>query len=130
MNARRKFLNYFSLLGSGILFSNNVLAKPKKDFMIHQVYFWLKNPKRDLKSFIKGCEELIKVDSIKKAYIGQPAVTERRDVVDHSFHVSLTVHFDNIEDHNIYQLAAIHKKFIADHEDKWEKVQVYDTKIQ
>ncbi|WP_186756903.1 Dabb family protein [Echinicola salinicaeni] len=130
MNARRKFLNYFSLLGSGILLSTNTIAKPKKDFMIHQVYFWLKDPEKDMKSFINGCEDLIKIKSIKKAYIGLPAVTERREVVDHSFHVSLTVHFSSLEDHNIYQLAAIHKKFIADHEEKWEKVQVYDTKIQ
>lgn len=129
MNTRRKFINFFALFGTGILLSNRVKSSPSKSQMIHQVYFWLKNPDKDLKSFTKGCKELIKIDSIKKAHIGMPASTEKREVVDNSFHVSLTVYFDSIEDHNAYQIDPNHKTFIQLHEDKWEKVQVYDSKI-
>ncbi|WP_200979451.1 Dabb family protein [Echinicola sp. 20G] len=130
MKTRRKFINGLLILGTGLFASKKVSAHPAKSVLIHQVYFWLKNPKKDLKGFIEGCEKLVKIDSIKKAYIGTPAVTERRDVVDHSFQVSLTVYFDSLEDHNHYQLHEDHKAFIAAHEGKWEKVQVYDTKIK
>ncbi|AWW29171.1 Dabb family protein [Echinicola strongylocentroti] len=130
MKTRRSFLSGIGVLGASIFLPKTVKAAPAKDFMIHQVYFWLKNPEKDMKSFLKGCEDLIKIDSVKKAYIGKPAATSRREVVDHSFHVSLTVQFKNMEDHNIYQIHETHKEFIAKHEDKWEKVQVYDTKIE
>jgi len=130
MNTRRKFINCLTLLGAGILFTKKAKAAPPRSFMIHQVYFWLKNPEKDLNNFIKGCKDLIKIDTIKKAYIGKPAVTERREVVDHSFHVSLTVYFNTIEDHNAYQIDPIHKVFIERHGDKWEKVQVYDSKME
>lgn len=129
MNNRRKFINSLALLGTGMLVSKKSHAHPSKSHMIHQVYFWLKNPKKDLKSFIKGCEKLIKIDTIQKAYIGQPASTENREVVDHSFHVSLTLHFKTLEDHNSYQIDPAHKAFIEKHSDNWEKVQVFDSKI-
>ncbi len=123
MKTRRKFLGSLSALGATVFFSNKTLAAPAKPMLIHQVFFWLKNPEKDMKSMMKGCQDLVKIKNIKKAYIGKPAVTERS-----SFHVSLTLHFDNIEEHNIYQLHEIHKAFIQAHETKWEKVQVYDIK--
>lgn len=131
MKTRRSFLQKLGLAGAGALVVQSAQAEEDRgrSFMIHQVYFWLKDPQNDMKSFMKGCENLIKIDSIQKAYIGVPAATERREVVDHSFHVSLTVHFKSIEDHNIYQFHEDHTKFVADHEDKWKKVQVYDSKI-
>ncbi|AGA80095.1 Dabb family protein [Echinicola vietnamensis] len=130
MKTRRSFLNRLGVIGTSLFLPLSAKAAPAKDLLIHQVYFWLKDPEKDMKSFLKGCEDLIKIDSIKKAYIGKPAATARREAVDHSFHVSLTVHFRTMEDHNIYQIHETHKKFIAKHEEKWKKVQVYDTKIE
>ncbi len=117
------------LLGAGLILSNNIKAESEKSMMIHQVFFWLKNPEKDLKSVKKGCQKLGKIKGVKKAFIGEPAPTEKRPVVDHSFHISLTIHFGNLEDHDHYQTAEIHQKFIAKHEHKWEKVTVFDIEV-
>lgn len=129
MNNRRKFFNRLALFGAGLFLSNKTRANQSQSYMIHQVYFWLKDPEKDIHDFIKGCEKLITIDTIEKAYIGLPAPTEKREVVDHTFHVALTVHFSTLDDHNSYQVAPIHKEFIEQHQDKWEKVKVYDAKL-
>src|SRR6059058_814714 len=94
-----------------------VTALPaNKKWIIHQVFFWLKNPssKDDLHQLLGGLETLKKIKILRGLFIGVPASTERRDVVDHSFHASELMFFDNLEDQKAYQEDPIHKKFIAD----------------
>ena len=95
----------------------------------HHVFFWLKNPhsKDDLNKLIAGLKTLEKIESVKKLYIGVPASTEKRDVVDSSFSVSELMFFDSVEGQNIYQDHPIHKKFVEQCSGLWEKVIVYDS---
>jgi len=50
-------------------------------------------------------------------------------VVDSSFTYCLKVTFDNLEDHDNYQVEAAHKLFIAESSKLWEKVLIYDSEV-
>ena len=97
--------------------------------IIHHVFFWLKNPssKEDLDQLVAGLKTLEKIKTVRKLYIGVPALTEKRDVIDSSFHASELMFFDNIKDQEAYQEDPIHKKFIEECSQLWAKVIVYDV---
>lgn len=103
-------------------------AENKKP-LTHHVFFWLKNrdSKEDLNKLVEGLRTLEKIESVKQLYIGVPASTEQREVVDSSFSASELMFFDNIEGQNIYQHHPIHKKFVEQCAHLWEKVIVYDS---
>lgn len=143
MKNRRKFIKSASLIvaGAGTLgyhvaqSKNRIISihkKSKKGMLQHNVYFWIKEgvSDADKKKFEKGIQNFISaVKEIHKTEIGVPAVTEDRDVVDHSFAYSMFVWFKTMEDHNVYQEHAAHKKFINDFSSLWEKVKVYDSEL-
>lgn len=106
-------------------------AEPWQPGMVHSVFFWLKEDlsDEDKASFLKGCQSLATIETVKACYIGPPSSTEARDVVDNSYGMALLVHFDDIEGQNAYQTDPIHLKFIEDHKDKWTKVVVYDNDV-
>ena len=108
--------------------SPNMEKKNKKQ-VVHHVFFWLKNPnsKEDQQKLIDGLRTLEKIETIKKLHIGIPASTEKRDVVDNSYHVSELMFFDDVEGQNVYQVHPLHKKFIEQCSSLWEKVLVYDS---
>lgn len=95
---------------------------------IHHVYFWLKKPVTgEVKAkFEKALKELVTIETIIDYHLGVPAGTSR-DVIDASYSYSLLVIFKNKEDQDIYQPHPKHQKFIADCQDLWEKVVVYDS---
>jgi len=103
-------------------------AKNKKQ-LVHHVFFWLKNrdSKEDLAKLLEGLRTLEKIETIKKMHIGVPASTEKRDVVDNSYHASELMFFDDTAGQKTYQDHAIHQKFINDCGHLWEKVIVYDS---
>lgn len=97
--------------------------------MLHHVFFWLKNPasEEDKQKLIEGLHGLKQTDTPRSIHIGVPASTPAREVVDHSYHVSLLVTFDNLEDHDRYQDHPAHLEFVEKCSHLWERVQVYDT---
>lgn len=118
-------------LGIGILLNKPLIAaKTVKSMIVHQVFFWLKNPKEDLNAVMQGCKEIGELKSAQGYQVGIPAPTAKRPVIDDSYHIALTVDFNSIADHDLYQEDPIHLKFIADHGEKWEKVQIYDFEVQ
>lgn len=104
-------------------------SEPETKGVIHHVFFWLKNPssKEDLDKLLAGLQTLRKIKQIKKLYIGVPAATEKRDVVDSSYQASELMFFDNLADQKSYQDDPVHQKFIADCSHLWDKVVVYDV---
>jgi hypothetical protein len=102
-----------------------------KPGLIHSVFFWLKEDlsEADEAAFIAGVESLKTIRSIKSCYIGPPAPTEERGVVDNSYSYALIVHFEDVTGQDAYQVDPIHLKFVEDHQDKWTKVVVYDNLI-
>ena len=103
-------------------------TKSESKMLIHQVYFWLKNPE-DSNAHQKlqaGLKKLLTVDTIDSGHIGVPASTEARDVVDHSYAFSYQVRFKSMADHDSYQQDPVHLQFIEECSHLWGRVQVYD----
>jgi adenosyl cobinamide kinase/adenosyl cobinamide phosphate guanylyltransferase len=100
-----------------------------KAYLTHHVFFWLKNPgsKDNLDKLLQGLQTLRKIETVRKIYIGVPASTEVRDVVDSTFSASELLFFDDEAGQKIYQDHPIHRKFVDDCSHLWQKVIVYDT---
>lgn len=130
MASRRKFIASASLLTLGA--TANAMTPPQKKRLVHHVFFWLKNPSStaDRDKLLNGVKGLSRIETIRMLHVGVPASTEKRDVVDNSYHVSELMFFDSVEDQKVYQDHPIHQKFIADHSHLWDKVIVYDTMEQ
>ncbi len=103
-------------------------TKDKKQ-IVHHVFFWLKNPdsKEDLAKLLAGLQTLRKIETIRQINIGVPASTEKREVIDSSYHASELMFFDDLTGQKTYQDHPIHQKFIADCSHLWDKVIVYDS---
>ena len=127
---RRTFVASAVTLGaSAAVTAMPTMEKNAKKLLVHHALFWLKNPdsKEDLAKLLAGLQTLRKIEAIKELHIGVPASTEKRDVVDTSYHASELMFFDGLEDQKTYQDHAIHQKFIADCSHLWERVVVYDS---
>jgi hypothetical protein len=130
---RRNFIETSAkgIAAAGLLVSANSYPGKTNNLdklFIHHVYFWLKKPVTpEIKAkFEKALKELVTIETIVDYHLGIPAVTNR-DVIDGSYSYSLLVTFKNREDQDIYQPHPKHQKFIADCQDLWEKVVVYDS---
>lgn len=115
-------------VGSVTTSMSNMETKDKKQ-IVHHVFFWLKNPdsKEDLAKLLEGLKTLREIETIRMIKIGVPASTEKRPVVDSSYHASELMFFDDLPGQKTYQDHPIHQKFIANCEQLWEKVVVFDS---
>lgn len=105
------------------------MEEQNKKYVTHHVFFWLKDPasKEGLDKLLAGLQTLEKIETVRKIYIGVPASTEIREVVDSSFSASELLFFDDTEGQKIYQDHPIHVKFVEDCSHLWNKVIVYDS---
>ena len=93
---RRKFITLTATLAAGMSASAiTQTANQGKKQVIHHVFFWLKNPnsKEDQQKLLDGLGTLRKIETVKRLYIGVPAETEHRPVVDSSFSASELMFF-------------------------------------
>ena len=118
----------FKLTRSSKLAASLYLRPNKSSMIIHHVFFWLKNPSsiEDRNRLIEGVKTLEKVNTVRQLFVGVPAETEDRSVVDSSYSVSELLFFDDLAGQKTYQDDPIHKKFIEDCGDLWKTVVVYD----
>jgi hypothetical protein len=98
--------------------------------IVHHVFFWLKDPTspEDRDRLIEGIKTLAGIPLIKELYVGVPADTEKRGVVDASWQVSELLFFEDLQAQASYQEHPIHQEFVKNHSHLWEKVIVYDTR--
>lgn len=101
----------------------------KKKMMAHIVYFWAKPDlsAADRLKFEAGMNTLLKIKTVKMGYVGKPAPTTQRDVVDNSYAYSLFLFFDDVKGHDAYQIDPIHLAFIEGNKQFWTKVVIYDS---
>jgi hypothetical protein len=94
----------------------------------HMALFWLKNPNsaQDRAMLAQGLETLRAIPQVRTLHIGMPALTEDRDVVDHSYDLSESMSFASLADQAAYQTHSIHQAFIARCGHLWARVLVYD----
>jgi len=97
--------------------------------LVHTVYFWLK-PELTVAQradFRRGVESLGGIKAVEKIYVGTPAATEKRPIIDASYAVALTVLCKDVAAHDAYQVDPIHLAFIEKFKACWTRVQIYDA---
>lgn len=97
--------------------------------LVHTVLFWLK---KDLDAaqradFRKGVESLQEIGSAEAVYVGTPAETPERPVIDARYDICLTVILKDISAHDAYQADPIHLEFIETYKTYWSEVKIYDA---
>ncbi|MDR6942155.1 Dabb family protein [Mucilaginibacter pocheonensis] len=97
--------------------------------IVHHVLFWLKaDTNADQRTeFRKGLQSLQGIEVIKTLHIGTPVTAIDRPVVDTSYTFSLTVFFDDLAAHDVYQEHPLHKAFLEQFRVFFEKVVIYDA---
>jgi len=94
----------------------------------HIVVFWLKEDLSGAQrsAFREGLDSLKTIESARGVYIGAPAKTGDRPVIDKSYSLALTVLFDTIQDHDAYQVHPFHQAFLKNFGSFWSRVLIYD----
>ena len=97
--------------------------------LVHTVYFWLKPEltAQQRAQFRQGVESLGGIKAVEKMYVGTPAKTEKRPIIDDSYSVALTVICKYISGHDAYQVDPIHLAFVNNFKTFWNRVQIYDA---
>ena len=95
---------------------------------VHAVYFWLKDnlSASEKDAFQLGVKSLTTIKSVRQAYTGVPAPTDRA-VIDRTYSFALVAVFANQRDHDAYQTDPIHDRFRTECGDFWTKVVIYDS---
>lgn len=97
--------------------------------LVHTVYFWLKPELTTAQraEFRAGVESLAGIAAVEAIYVGTPAATQKRPVIDDSYSVALTVLCHDLAAHDAYQVDPIHLAFINTFKAFWNRVQIYDA---
>ncbi|OUW15642.1 MAG: hypothetical protein CBD18_08590 [Opitutales bacterium TMED158] len=98
--------------------------------LVHTVFFTFteSSDEADVQACADDARNLLgKIETVKALYIGSPADTEIRPVSVRDFDLCLTVIFDSIADHDVYQTHPLHDEFIANNKEHWGKVSVCDA---
>lgn len=127
---RRKFIVAAAALGAGTAVSAMPhTRKENKKQLAHHVFFWLKNGDSiaDRDKLIEGVKTLTKIETVRELHVGVLASTEKRPVVDTTWHVSELIFFNDVQEQNIYQNHPVHLEFVKNYSHLWDKVVVYDA---
>jgi len=94
----------------------------------HHVLFWLKadTTTEQKDAFKRGLQSLKDIEVVKTIHIGTPAPIERA-VVDTTYTFSLVLFFEDLAAHDVYQIHSIHKAFLDEFRELFEKVVIYDA---
>jgi hypothetical protein len=100
--------------------------------LAHNVYFTLKDNSAAAKEkMVAACKKYLSQHPGTVFFAaGVLAEDLKRDVNIRDFDVALHVIFDSKEAHDRYQEAALHKQFIAENKENWEKVSVFDSVVR
>jgi hypothetical protein len=114
--SRRTFVTVAPLVGARIAAPAEAATRGTARQLIHQVYFWLKNPqsKSDVARLIAGLRTLRDIPTVRELHIGTPAATEQGGGVDSSYKVSLLAFFDSFVDEKAYEEHPLHQQFLRD----------------
>jgi len=94
----------------------------------HHVLFWLKADTTDEQktAFLGGLKTLENIEGVKTFHVGTPSPIERA-VVDTTYTFSLILFFEDLAAHDVYQVHPIHKAFLEEFRNLFEKVIIYDA---
>jgi hypothetical protein len=94
----------------------------------HHVLFWLKADMsvEEKQAFRNSLHSLAGIEVVKNLHVGVPAAIERA-VVDTTYTFSLTLFFEDLNAHNVYQVHPLHEAFLDGFRSYFEKVIIYDA---
>ena len=98
--------------------------------LVHTVLFYLRpglTPGQREEFRRDGLESLRPITSLAAYYVGQPAASPPRPVVDASYDFAITAVFADLAAHDAYQADPVHLAFVAHFKDRWQRVQIYDA---
>lgn len=97
--------------------------------LVHVVLFWLKDDLSDTQrsAFKAGLERLTTIEAAETAYVGTPAATLERPVIDTSYDYCLTVIAKDVAAHDAYQVDPRHLAFLESFKPFWTQVKIYDA---
>ena len=97
--------------------------------LVHTVYFWLKPELTEAQraDFRRGVESLAAIKAVERLYVGVPARTLKRPIIDASYSLMLTVVCKDVAGHDAYQVDPIHTAFVGRFKTLWARVQIYDA---
>lgn len=98
--------------------------------MEHHVYFWLKEEHKnaaDIAVFEQALTDLYEISEISGGTWGKSAPTPARPVTDKTFDYAISMHFDSVGKHDLYQVHPDHDVFIDNFKPWWEKVLIMDV---
>ena len=95
---------------------------------IHSVYFWLRDDlsEEEHDRFVRLVNSLKTIDSVRYAWVGRPAATDR-PVIERSYSYSLTTVFDDDAAQDAYQVDPVHDVFREECGSLWSRVLIYDS---
>jgi hypothetical protein len=95
--------------------------------LIHSVYFWAKEglSAEALADFRRGLESLKTIESVRQAYIGVPADTDR-PVIERGYTYGLILEFDDQQGHDLYQDHETHDRFRQECARYWSRLLIFD----
>ncbi len=98
----------------------------------HDVFFSLKDSSESARArLVEACRKYLKGHPGEVFFATGTRVQEHvRDVNDRNFDVSLHIVFRSKADHDRYQSADRHKKFIEENQSGWAAVRVFDSWIK
>ena len=99
--------------------------------IMHNVYFYFHDEvtNEERIQFESDLKILLEIPYIKSSVIGRPAQTDSRPVTDHDFDYSVTMWFESVEDHDLYQIDPVHKQMVESTGDLLDRVRVMDSEI-
>ncbi|WP_269524364.1 Dabb family protein [Coraliomargarita parva] len=97
--------------------------------LVHTVLFWLRKDLQgdEITNFRIALETLKGIEAAEAVYIGCPAATPERPVIDNSYDFCLTVILKDMQAHDDYQVDPLHQAFINGNKDLWKQVKIYDA---
>jgi hypothetical protein len=97
--------------------------------LVHSVFFWLKPEltAQQRADFRAGVESLGGIKAVTAVYVGTPAKTPKRPIIEDSYSLALTVVCKDLAAHDAYQVDPIHLAFVNTFKTFWSRVQIYDA---
>jgi hypothetical protein len=100
-----------------------------EEALVHTVFFWFHDnvSEEQRAEFYEDLKKLREIEQILHGWIGVPAPTEARGVIDASYDYSITFVFKSVATEQEYQVHPMHKEFVEKNAHLWDKVVVYDA---
>lgn len=103
----------------------------KEAMLAHNVFFTLKDKSPEARQKLVDAAQKHLTNHPGTAFFACGTVADLdRPVNDVDFDVALHVIFETRADHDTYQTAPRHLKFIEENRENWEKVRVFDSDVE